>query len=174
MAERIAASMNSLTWDNEFAISAEYEELYLGVTKPSQQELEEAANVMKESNYENITTVDNDILRKIYAREQVLLSQEREKEVLPIQAIKIGKGVIGALAGEFFAETGLWLKQSSPVKNYFSIGLANGCVGYVSPAHELKRGGYETWRCRTSKMEKGSEALVRNKLLKLINKVAID
>jgi hypothetical protein len=93
--------------------------------------------------------------------------------VLPVQAIKIGNVVIGALAGEFFAETGLWLKENSPVKNYFSIGLANGCVGYVPPAHEIERGGYETWRCRTSKLDKGSEVIVREKLMNIINKVAL-
>lgn len=174
LAEKIAASLKDLLWDHEFAISAEYEEFHLQVRKPSQHELEEAIKVVKESNYENITIVDNDVLRRIYAREQVLLNAGEETEVLPVQAIKIGNGVIGALAGEFFAETGLWLKQNSPVKNYFSIGLANGVAGYVPPAHEIERGGYETWRCRSSKLEKGSEVLVRNKLLKLINKVASD
>jgi hypothetical protein len=89
------------------------------------------------------------------------------------KADKIGNVVIGALAGEFFAETGLWLKENSPVKNYFSIGLANGCVGYVPPAHEIERGGYETWRCRTSKLDKGSEVIVREKLMNIINKVAL-
>lgn len=172
LAEKIAESIKDLAWDHEFAISAEYEELHLQVRKPSQHELEEARKVVNESNYENITIVDNDVLRRIYAREQVLLNAGEEKEVLPLQAIKIGNGVIGSLAGEFFAETGLWLKQNSPVKNYFSIGLANGCVGYVPPAHEIERGGYETWRCRTSKLEKGSEAIVRTALLNLINKIS--
>jgi len=100
------------------------------------------------------------------------LYEGEENEVLPIQGIKIGNIVIGALAGEFFAETGLWLKENSPVKNYFSIGLANGCVGYVPPAHEIERGGYETWRCRTSKLEKDSEPIVREKLLSVINKIS--
>lgn len=171
LAEKLATTLKDLAWDHEFAISAEYEELHLQVRKPSRHELEEAIKVVKESNYENITIVDNDVLRRIYAREQILLNAGEEIEVLPVQAIKIGNGVIGALAGEFFAETGLWLKQNSPVKNYFSIGLANGVVGYVPPAHEIERGGYETWRCRSSKLEKGSEAIVREKLLSIINRV---
>lgn len=174
LAEKLATTLKDLKWDHEPVISAEYEELHLKVRKPSLQEFKEAVQVVKESDYETIKIVDNDVLRRIYAREQVLLYEGEEIEVLPLQVIKIGNVIIGALAGEFFAETGLWLKENSPMENYFSIGLANGCVGYVPPAHEIERGGYETWRCRTSKLEKGSEVLVKRKLLELINKVAAD
>lgn len=172
LAEKIAKSLKDLVWDHEFAITVEYEELHLQVRKPSPHELEEAIKILKDINFEDITIIDNYVLTRIYAREQILLNAGAAKEVLPIQAIKIGDGIIGALAGEFFAETGLWLKQNSPVKNYFSIGLANGAVGYVPPAHEFDRGGYETWRCRSSKLEKDSEAIVRKKLLDIINKSA--
>ena len=172
LAEKLATTLKDLKWDHEPVISAGYEELHLKVRKPSLQEFKEAAQIVKESDYETIKIVDNDVLRRIYAREQVLLYEGEEIEVLPLQAIKIGNIIIGALAGEFFAETGLWLKQNSPVKNYFSIGLANGVVGYVPPAHEIERGGYETWRCRTSKLEKDSEAIVREKLLSIINEVS--
>ena len=173
LAEKIEASLKDLTWDNELALYTEYEELFLDIRKPSQQEFEDAIKIVKDSNYENITLIDHDVLRRLYAREQVLLYEGEDNEVLPVQAIKIGNVVIGALAGEFFAETGLWLKENSPVKNYFSIGLANGCVGYVPPAHEIERGGYETWRCRTSKLDKGSEVIVREKLMNIINNVAL-
>jgi hypothetical protein len=172
MAEKLATTLKDLKWDHKPVISAAYEELHLKVRKPSMQEFREAAQIVKESDYETIKIVDNDVLRRIYAREQVLLYEGAESEVLPVQAIKIGDVIIGALAGEFFAETGLWLKEHSPAKNYFSIGLANGCVGYVPPAHEIERGGYETWRCRSSKLESGSEAIVRQKLLSIINKVS--
>ena len=172
LAEKLAGSLKDLKWDYEPLISASYEELHLKVRKPSMQEFKEAIQIVKESDYETIKIVDNDALRRIYAREQALLYEGEEIEVLPLQAIKIGNVIIGALAGEFFAETGLWLKANSPMKNYFSIGLANGCVGYVPPAHEIERGGYETWRCRTSKLEKDSESIVREKLLSVINKIS--
>ena len=174
LATRIVSSIESLIWETEYNISVAYEELYFPVVKPSPIEVKHAQDIVSRSNFENITTVDNDALTRIYAREQLLLIDGPDKEVLPVQAIKIGNCIIGALAGEFFAETGLWLKQNSPVANYFSIGLANGVVGYVPPAHEIERGGYETWRCRTSKLEKGSEAIVREHLLKLINKVTFE
>lgn len=174
LAARIANSIEFLVWDSEFNIAVAYEELHLPVAKPSEKEVKQAQNIVSKSNFENITIVDNDALTKIYAREQLLLNDGPDEEVLPVQAIKIGNCIIGALAGEFFAETGLWLKQNSPIANYFSIGLANGVVGYVPPAHEIERGGYETWRCRTSKLKKGSEAIVREHLLRLINEVALE
>lgn len=83
--------------------------------------------------------------------------------------IQLGNILIGGLAGEFFAETGLSLKQKSPVKNYFTIGLANGNRGYVPPEHEIRKGGYETWRCRASCLELNAEKIVREKLLKILN-----
>ncbi len=172
LAEKLAGSLKDLKWDYEPLISVSYEELHLKVRKPSIQEFKEAVQIVKESDYETIKVVDYDALRRIYAREQVLLYEGEESEVLPVQAIKIGNVIIGALAGEFFAETGLWLKANSPVKDYFSIGLANGCVGYVPPAHEIERGGYETWRCRSSRLDESSEAIVREKLLSIINRIS--
>jgi hypothetical protein len=86
-----------------------------------------------------------------------------------VQAIKIGRGRIGGLAGEFFAETGLWLKKQISETNYFTITLANGYTGYVPPAHEIELGGYETWRCRTSYLN--SEREIREKLLELVHQL---
>ena len=74
------------------------------------------------------------------------------------------------MGGEFFAETGLWLKKQNASKNYFTICLANGYDGYVAPAHEIERGGYETWRARSSYLEVDAESKIRNELLELIRK----
>lgn len=172
LAIKIAASVADLNWEVEFDISTAYEELRLPVNKPSSQEVDQAKATIEGFNFQNVKLIDDDALRKIYAREQILLNEGPDEEILPVQAIKIGTGVIGALAGEFFAETGLWLKENSPVKSYFSIGLANGVVGYVPPAHEIDRGGYETWRCRSSKLQRGAEAIVKKRLLQLILKVS--
>ncbi|WP_316814391.1 hypothetical protein [Pedobacter heparinus] len=172
LANKVAESLGDLKWDRRPMLLTAYAELFLPVNKPSIQELDAAKKILSAYDFENIKVVDPDTMKKIYAREQVLLNDGPDEEILPIQAIRIGEGVIGALAGEFFAETGLWLKENSPVEHYFSIGLANGAVGYVPPAHEIERGGYETWRCRSSKLKKGSEAIVKERLLQLINEVS--
>ena len=85
------------------------------------------------------------------------------------QAIRVGNGVIGALGGEFFAETGLALRQAFPDRTYFTITMANGYVGYVPPAHEIERGGYETWRCRTSFLAPNAESQLSERLTQLIH-----
>ena len=81
-----------------------------------------------------------------------------------MQSLKIGDITIGALGGEFFAEAGLALKEKIGTDKYFTITMANGYIGYVPPAHEIEKGGYETWRCRTSHIEENGEDIVRNAL----------
>jgi neutral ceramidase len=73
------------------------------------------------------------------------------------------------LGGEFFSETGLNLKKTNSAKPYFTITIANGYVGYVPPKHEIEKGGYETWRCRTSFLAEDAEEIISNELKALIN-----
>jgi hypothetical protein len=81
---------------------------------------------------------------------------------------KIGNTTICALPGEFFAETGLFLKRNA-TNAHFTISMANGNFGYVPPQHEKERGGYETWRCRYSCLQADAEELIREKVLAMIN-----
>jgi hypothetical protein len=110
------------------------------------------------------------MVQMIYNREQLLLNEYPDTVLAPVQAIRIGNQVIGSLPGEFFAETGLLLKKSVSAFDYFTISLANAYCGYVPPAHEMERGGYETWRARSSFMEPDAEKLLREELLNLIKK----
>lgn len=170
IAEKVLRALNKIEWEENPLLAVAYEELLIEVRKPSSEELEKAKEMVTESDYENLQ-INDDGLRSIYAREQVLLNELPYKLSFPLQAIKIGNGIIGGLGGEIFAETGLWLKANSPVHNYFTIGLANGNRGYLPPSHEFKLGGYETWRSRTSKLEESAEEIVRNKQLQLLNKL---
>lgn len=167
IAEKISRSVDDIKWDNTPVLKVRYDELTIALRKPSFEELENAKAVVSESNYENLQ-VDQEGLRRIYAREQILLNEFPDEILFPLQAIMIGTGVIAGLGGEIFAETGLWLKENCPVEKYFTIGLANGYWGYLPPAHELERGGYETWRSRISNLESNAEEMIRNKLLQLV------
>lgn len=164
LAEKVFESLKDIDWETDPMLSAIYEEIAVPVRKPSLQELKSAQEAIKTSNFENIEA-NEEGLRKLYAREQVLLNEYPDTILFPVQAMKIGSGVIGALAGEFFAETGLSLKAQVGIK-YFTVTMANGYFGYVPPAHEIELGGYETWRCRTSFLN--SEMEIRSKLLTLI------
>ncbi|HEY8661759.1 MAG TPA: hypothetical protein VIL78_22170, partial [Hanamia sp.] len=156
-------------WDNAPSLSVQYNEISLQLRKPTPAELQKAERIVMESDYEGMQ-INSETLKQLYAREQVLLNDLPDTLQFPVQALKIGNGIIGGLGAEIFAETGLWLKRNSPVKNYFTISMANGNAGYVPPEHEFENGGYETWRGRTSKLQKDAEAIIRTELLRLVKK----
>lgn len=168
LAGKLVETLDLLEWEYDPEIRIHHEALVLPVRKPLIKELEIASEVVRTSNYGNYN-YDDENLRKIYAREQMLLHETGDHRNLPLQVIRIGTAMIGGLPGEFFAETGLWLKQETPARYYFTIGLANGNVGYVPPAKELKRGGYETWRCRYSCLQENAEEQVRMKMREIMN-----
>jgi len=170
IAEKVFQSLGHIEWEDTPRISVKYEEMLLGVRKAGITELENAKAIIAKSDYEHLQ-VNEEGLRSIYAREQVLLNELPDQLPFPVQVIRIGSGTIGGLAAEIFAETGLWLKANSPCKKYFTIGLANGNLGYLPPAHEIARGGYETWRGRTSKLEEHAEEKIRNNMLQLVKEL---
>lgn len=172
IAEKVFQSLSQINWENDPVLKVEYEEIPIGVRKPMLEDLERAKQMVSESNYENLQVTDEGLL-SIYAREQILLNEYPDVLLFPVQAIRIGSGIIGGLGGEIFAETGLWLKDNCPFEKYFTVGLANANCGYLPPAHEMEKGGYETWRSRTSKLEADAEEKIRNKQLELIQKIAV-
>ncbi|MBD1432892.1 hypothetical protein H8B06_08655 [Sphingobacterium sp. DN00404] len=152
LADKVLANVQDLQWEEYPVLDVLYEEVPVGIRKPSAQELEKAKQMIQDTDYEHIV-LNEDGYRRIYAREQVLLAEFPEQRQFYIQSFRIGSGIIGALGGEFFAETGLALKAKAAPGKYFTICLANDYVGYVPPKHEIMLGGYETWRCRTSFLE---------------------
>ena len=142
------------------------------LSKPTVAELDAAKVIVQQNDYGTIT-IDESGIRNIYAREQLLLNEYPDTSITKVQAIGIGKLIIGTLGGEFFAETGLWLKANMKGLHYFTISFANSYDGYVAPAHEFERGGYETWRARSSYLKAGSEEIIRNELLKLLKTVCL-
>lgn len=175
IAERVVVSLQALVWDENPYLSSACEEIPVKIRRPSSPELKLAKELVSETYFDHLVmnqvshTGNDDILKRIYAREQVLLNEYPDIALFPIQTFKIGSGIIGGLGGEFFARTGLWLKEKCNVQNYFTVCLANGYTGYVPPAEEFELGGYETWRCRSSFLEKEAENIIRNKLYKMTN-----
>lgn len=165
LAQKVADALDGVKWDEQPTLKTFYRDLPLTLRKPSAEELEKAKQVVAVIDYENIRDINPETLRHIYAREQVLLSEFPEQKMFPVQAFRVGKLIVGGLGGEFFAETGLWLKENSPASKYFTVCFANDYVGYVPPAHEIENGGYETWRCRTSYLSPDSEKAIRDALL---------
>jgi hypothetical protein len=163
LAGKLYEALKNIEWQTDPSLSASFKYITLGVRKPSAAEVEAAKQIVAQTDYRLINP-DAEAMVRIYAREQVFLNEYPDTIEFPVQALKIGDITIGALGGEFFAETGLALKEKIGTDKYFSITMANGYIGYVPPAHEIEKGGYETWRCRTSHIEENGEDIVRNAL----------
>lgn len=107
----------------------------------------------------------------IYAQRAVALHDGPENVSVVLQAIRIGEVGIAALPFETFVETGLAIKDRSPLRPSFVIELANGAEKYLpTPAHH-ELGGYETW-LGTSAVEKQASVMIESELLGLLQAVA--
>ncbi len=169
IAGKVTHALKKIKWENNPKIAVNYTELELGVRKPNADELSAAKELVKETDYAQFNINNTGALEELYAREQVLLNEFPDVIQMPLQVFKIGNILIGGLASEFFAETGLKLKKDSPSSNYFSITMANGIFGYVPPADQMEKGGYETWRSRNSYLTVDAEEKVRSKMIELMN-----
>ncbi len=171
LAQKVAEAIEGLTWQENVSLAAEWDELKIAHRKPSEAELAKASESFIKNDFKNLD-YEWDSVQRIYDREQVLLAYYPDTKNLAVQVLRIGDLRIGALPGEFFAETGLALKQEISSEKYFSINLANSYGGYIPPAHELDRGGYETWRARSSCMARDAEAKIRQKVIELAKKLS--
>ncbi|MBD3630453.1 hypothetical protein [Cyclobacterium sp.] len=166
LAEKVLGELGTLKWEVNPMLGSTYAEISHPRRMPSDSEIRSAKEILEKGGLEGLQP-DREGWRKLYAREQLLLKGYDKKAKCPIQVLHIGQGKIGALPGEFFAETGLKIKSTIDFP-YFTICLANDNIGYVPPAHELERGGYETWRCRISNLSKEAEASIRQQLVQMV------
>ncbi|REK09901.1 MAG: hypothetical protein DWQ37_17485 [Planctomycetota bacterium] len=111
-------------------------------------------------------------VEQIYARETVLLNEYPPYVETILQALRIGELGIVTSPCETFVETGLAIKEQSPLHPTFTIELANDYRGYLPTVEHHKLGGYETWRARSSYLEVDAEPKIRAKLLELLKEVA--
>jgi hypothetical protein len=70
-----------------------------------------------------------------------------------------------------FVEIGLELRKKSPLKHTFTVELANGYNGYLPTPEQHRKGGYETWRARSSYLEVNTSKHITRTLLGLLEKV---
>lgn len=132
-------------------LGATQEELEFGVRLPNADDIAFARKILAAAP----SSGQLQELRQIYARETVILSESYPKTVkTPIQALRIGQLGIATFPGEAFAELGLAVKANSPFKSTMLIELANDYRGYIPTVEAHEHGGYETWRAKSSYLEK--------------------
>jgi neutral ceramidase len=101
-------------------------------------------------------------LERFYAETALDWARQRSgpAEAAEVQALAAGDLAVIGLPGEFFAESGLRLRERSPFPYTVVIGYANGCLGYVPPASAFEEGGYETRLSPWSRVAPGAEAVI--------------
>lgn len=93
----------------------------------------------------------------------------RTREEVEIQVLRIARqSALIALPGEFFVETGRTLRDEAGVEHLVVAGYANGYVGYVPPAHEHGKGGYEVG---ISRFAPPAEEIVVREALALLKRI---
>ena len=70
-----------------------------------------------------------------------------------------------------YAETGLEIKEQSPLEPTFNIQLANGYHGYLPTPEQHALGGYSTWPAISSYLEVDASGKIRDHLLRLLGEV---
>jgi len=166
IANSIFESVEGLVWEENPSLDIKYKELKIPIQKPSGGEVSDAEKILKKNKINGIK-LDAHGMSVLYAREQLLLNEYPDFHLASVQMMKIGSQWIGASGAELFTETGLWLKRNLKKDNFFTICLANTYDGYVVPSNEMKKGGYETWRARSSFLKDGSENDIKMAMLQL-------
>jgi hypothetical protein len=155
VAEALAAEskrvLEKIEWRDDVPLAASEREMEMAVRLPSASDVAHARKILA-------AVPGSGQLRErpqIYARETVLLAEGWPKTVqVPVQAMRIGSLGIATLPGEAFVELGIEIKSKSPFKPAMPIELANAYLGYIPTVEGHEQGGYETWRAKSSFLEK--------------------
>ena len=106
--------------------------------------------------------------RDVYARNTLDLAKFPPTVSPKFQAIRIGELGIASNPNEMYAETGLEIRETSPLKATFNIQLANGYNGYLPTPGQHALGGYTTWPAVSSYLEIDASSKIRDHLLGLL------
>jgi neutral ceramidase len=149
VAKKVADRYAKIEYRDEVTLVAAVKDLELGVRKPTEKDLERARRILEENKDKKVLAGT----AAIYARESALLAKYPDAVPVKVSAFRFGDiGIVG-IPCEVFAEIGLDIKKSSPLKDTFTIELANGYNGYLPTPAQHALGGYETWRARSSYLE---------------------
>ncbi|HWQ53212.1 MAG TPA: hypothetical protein VN442_05975 [Bryobacteraceae bacterium] len=141
-------------------------EINLGVRKPTAEQLQFAKAALAAKDDKKLPG-----RAKAYAKRALALEEEGETVSIKLQAIRIGSIGIAAIPFEVFTETGLEIKEKSPLKPTFTIELANGSEGYLPTPEQHKLGGYETW-LGTNRVEIQASRKITDTVLELLKEVS--
>lgn len=169
LADETARVLGGIRYAEEVELGASQEWLELGVRLPDASEVQKARKML-ENAPPGQYLMD---LPLVYARETMILSESWPKiERVPVQALRIGDVGLAAFSGEPFVDIGLEVRQKSALQRQFLIGLSNDHVGYIPTEAAFEQGGYETWRAKTSYLEKQAAPKITASMLRRLASLA--
>jgi len=163
VAQEVFRVYQTIEYKNWVPLGASQTELTLDVRKTDLETLKWAEKAMLKVKLDHPT-------EKVFAERTIQMKEWPEKIDVILQTFKVGDLGIAGIPFEVFAETGLEIKDRSPFKKSFTIGLANGGYGYLPTPEQHQMGGYETWMS-VNKVEKEASRKIVSEILKLFNQV---
>jgi len=167
LAQAAAQLCRQIPYRDALSLGVATKELELAVRRPDEARLRWARTVLQGIEHPNNLTRP-----QVYAEEAIALAAGPERVPLLLQAMRIGEIGIAAIPCEVFAETGLDIKQRSPMKPAFVIELANGYNGYLPTPRQQAWGGYETWPARSAYLEVEAASKIRDGVIDLLASVS--
>jgi neutral ceramidase len=160
-------TLKSISYLPDVQIKAAIENVPLAIRRPSPQELQQAIQRVGENPGNEFKDRAD-----IYARESVFLSRYPAQTPSPVQALRIGDTAFATFPGETFVELGLAIKAKKIVPHTATISIANDACGYIPTVEAFEQGGYETWRAKSSCVEKDAATKLSAALESALNKTA--
>lgn len=97
---------------------------------------------------------------------------EAERLTTRIAAARVGSAAMVFLPGEPFVELAIAIRKASPFPFTAVVGYSEDYIGYIPTDRAFENGGYETRAGRWSQLAPGSEAVVCEEAIRLLNGLA--
>ncbi|MDD3927891.1 MAG: hypothetical protein PHT33_14670, partial [bacterium] len=168
LADAVAGIVEGLHPDREAVIKSASVSYMLPSRKITSDELSWADEVIRCSGGEVQALPDgvgDDYKANLYKRLYL-----RQNEDIPAEQVcfSIGDTAFISFPGELYTEIGMHIKEASPFKHTYILGLANGTVGYVPTRKAIAEGGYAE---DTRYVDASAEEVVIKQSLALLNQV---
>jgi hypothetical protein len=166
VAQEVARARKSIRHRDWVELKAAAADLELKMRRPSPELVERARRIVAQPPPEKADPVHTEI----YARRTLDAASWPESVNIVLQAFRIGELGVAAIPFETFTETGLEVKARSPIRDTFTIELANGGLGYLPTPEQHDLGGYETW-LGTNRVEREASRRIVARLMDLFGQV---
>ncbi len=152
-------------FESEVTLGAATEMMDFTRRESTEEELQQAREILAEPD-------DHEVGDQVYANEVLEVDKEPLVRPTPIMGLCIGDlGIVG-LPGEIFVEYGLQVKAASPFARTMTVELATDYLGYCATDVALVEGSYETALARSAKAASGTEKLMVDTALGVLDELA--